>query len=85
MYQREWETLKVKGHGGSIRISAPSLVHRRVYKAIIKEKDSDVMYKYELSEQGKVAILSKRVNGLVITISLTIKDSIRHYKVSDLF
>lgn len=85
MYQREWELLKSKGHGGSIKISAPSLVHKRVYKALRKEKDIDLAYKYELSEQGKAAVLSASSTGLILTVTIRIKDAVKYFNSSNLF
>lgn len=49
-------------------------MHRRIFKAIIKEKDSDLVFKYLMKEDGKFSKLSRQSNGgqLVITIKFYI-------------
>ena len=51
-YQPIWLALKTKGKA---RIAAHKYLHRRIKKAVIKEKDMDVGYKMELAECSKRA------------------------------
>lgn len=52
-------------------IAAHKLMHRRIYKAIIKEKDIDVVFKYLTKETGWSTKLSKQSNGGQLIIRLT--------------
>ena len=51
-YQPIWEALK---KGGVCIITAPAPLHRRIIKAVIKEKYNDLGYKLELAENNKRA------------------------------
>lgn len=73
LYQPSWIELKKSNLSTKqIRLSAPAKFHPRIYKAIIKEKDMDVVYKLELAEQGKRAKLSRDSKGAVLTINMHI-------------
>lgn len=69
MYQPSWHALKKsKDNPKRIVIAAPAPYHRRIYKAIIKEKDMDAVYKWELSENCQNARLERRSEGSKLTI-----------------
>lgn len=62
-YAPIWITLKKSGY---CRIAAPRGVHKRIIKAVSKEKYGDVGYKYELYEIAKRAELEvKRSNSMI--------------------
>lgn len=59
----------------SCEISAHRAYHIRIIKAIVKEKDMDVVFKLECSEMNppqKALLTSKRI-GSVIKFTLTLK------------
>lgn len=70
-YETAWKTLKEKQ---IVRIAAHPAVHARILKAVIKEKDMDVVYKLQCADDCKRAIINHRHNGgeLVITMKHTI-------------
>lgn len=70
-YQTAWTILKQKH---IVKIAAHPLVHARILKAVIKEKDLDVVYKLQCSDDCKRAIISHRHNSgeLIITLKHTI-------------
>ena len=73
MYEPAWLELKnSKDNPKFIRISAAAKLHPRIYKAIIKEKDMDVVYKLQLSEQEipQRAKLRRISKGGMLTIFL---------------
>jgi len=53
-YSPIWNQLK---ETGVCRIAAPRCLHPRLIKAVIKRKDVDLEYKYQLAEQFKTARL----------------------------
>lgn len=59
-------------------ISAHPTYHRRIYKAIRKEKDLDVVYKLECEEAGNKATLSASSKGYALTIHLNIEPSLNN-------
>jgi ATP-dependent protease Clp ATPase subunit len=54
-YEPAWKKLKSEH---LIKIAAHPAVHARILKAIIKEKDMDVVYKLQMSEDCKKALIS---------------------------
>lgn len=71
MYEPAWLELKNSlSTPKFIRISAAAKLHPRIYKAIIKEKDMDVVYKLQLSEQPipQKAKLRRVSKGGMLTI-----------------
>ena len=56
-YQPAWEQLK-KSPKSELKIAAHPSVHKRIYKAICKEKNDDLVYKMMLDERGKTARLT---------------------------
>lgn len=72
-YQPIWNALKETANSKrECRITAPPPLHRRIIKAVMKEKDQDTGYKYLLGEQGKRARLSYTIDHSVITFTLQI-------------
>lgn len=72
-YEPPWIELKKSNLPlKQIRISAPAKYHPRIYKAIIKEKDMDVVYKLELSDRGLRAKLSRNSQGALLIIRMHI-------------
>lgn len=71
MYQPSWLALKKSQHSPKrIVIAAPKAFHSRIYKAIIKEKDMDVIFKLALAENSQKARLTKKVESSKLTIFL---------------
>jgi hypothetical protein len=69
MYQPSWEALKAS-KTKSIQIVAHSRLHARIYKAVIKEKDMDTVFKLELADDCKRATLSHTSKDNILTISI---------------
>jgi len=67
-YYPIWQQLKTDN---KVSIRVPRIYHRRLIKAVVKEKYSDIEYKFLLGERGKKAKLSYHVQGVVITFHLT--------------
>lgn len=76
-YSPIWESLK---KDKSCRITAPTPLHARIIKAVIKRKDLDLAYKLELGEANSRARLGYARNGsiirfwLVVTKEITVED-----------
>lgn len=69
MYFPSWIALKKSTLDPKrIVIAAPKAYHRRIYKAIIKEKDMDIVYKMQLNENAQRAKLSKTSEDARLTI-----------------
>jgi len=68
-YEPIWMELKKKHQ---VRIQIPRPLHKRLIKAVIKEKYNDVVFKFELGERGKAAKLSYIQQGVVIVFQLKI-------------
>jgi hypothetical protein len=68
-YYPAWVKLK---RDKVIKIAAHPAFHARILKAVIKEKDMDVMYKYEMSEACRRAVISYTKNASELTIKLNI-------------
>lgn len=68
-YQAAWEQLRDNPNEPLV-IAAPPAWHNRIYKAIIKEKDEDLVFKLTQSDAGQFSKLSRKSSGgqLLITI-----------------
>lgn len=66
-YSIIWIKLKAER---KVKLSAPALAHRRLRKAIIKRKDLDLGFKFEMSEQNRRPHLSFKSEGSVLTVEL---------------
>lgn len=71
-YAQVWEQIK---NEGMCEISAHKVYHRRIKKALRKEKDQDLLYKMICLEAKPpvVARVKTKTNGSVITFKLVIK------------
>ena len=71
-YQPVWNEIKLQG---ICKISAHRAFHKRIIKAVVKEKDLDLGYKLELSERfpPQISVLKSSRNGSVITFTLIYK------------
>ena len=71
-YTPIWNQIKTESH---CEISAHRVYHRRIIKAVTKEKDMDLGYKLELSERSppQYALLKSSRSGSIIKFSITIK------------
>jgi hypothetical protein len=65
-YEAIWEDIKKKE---VVRITAPKPLHRRIVKAVIKEKWLDYAYKLELDNY--TAILTHSISNSIITFKIT--------------
>jgi len=72
LYQPIWEQLK---KNKSVTVTLPSKLHRRVIKAVIKEKFRDDNYKHwlDLFHAGNTAKLAYTIGDDSITFTLTFK------------
>jgi hypothetical protein len=75
-YQPVWEQLK-KSSNGRIELAALPHFHRRIFKAIGKEKTMDIIYQLQLAELCKKATITrlrdpKRPNVLIISLTLSL-------------
>lgn len=75
MYQSVWNKLK-NNPSEPLVISAHPAYHRRIYKAIIKEKNMDTVYHLILDGEGKTARLSRKSEGNALVITLSVSTSI---------
>lgn len=68
-YSKIWRELK---QNKIARVAAPRALHRRIIKAVKKEKYMDFSYKLELSELmgGKKAVISHDRSGGVLSFYL---------------
>ena len=66
-YQPIW--LALKEHR-TCTISAPKHLHARIIKAVIKEKDIDLLYKFQHAEDFSRKVIQKEVAGSTITFKL---------------
>jgi hypothetical protein len=65
-YQAIWEDIKKKE---IVRITAPKPLHRRIIKAVIKEKWLD--YAYKLESDNCNVILTHSISNSIITFKIT--------------
>lgn len=63
-----WNKLKDKH---KLSVAVPQPLHARLIKAVIKRKNEDLAYKFQLGEQGKKARLLYRVEEQVVHFKLT--------------
>lgn len=66
-YSPIWYELKVKG---TVRITAPKPFHRRIIRAVIKEKYMDLEYHLLMSEANRRQKLHYRTNQSVVIFNL---------------
>lgn len=66
-YDPIWNRLK---KDGSVTLAVPVPLQPRVIKAVIRTKDEDVIYKFELSEKILRAELEYKIEGARIVFTL---------------
>jgi len=71
LYQPAWNQLKANP-AKSLRIAAPNKHHRRIFKAIKKEKWMDTVYALLLLENAQTARLHHRSEAGLLEITLTV-------------
>jgi len=74
-YQPIWERIKKHSYASLV---APIKNHKKIIKAVIKEKNMDSAYKFELSEKALTATLvinkdSKDASMIHFSLNVTIK------------
>lgn len=74
-YQAAWNQLK-NNPTLPLVISAHPAYHRRIYKALKKEKHIDAVHHMEVADQGKKSTLHASSVGNALTITLTIEVAI---------
>lgn len=78
-YQTAWNLLKEKGH---LTLQASPQFHRRILKAIKKERVMDLGFRYSLQESYRAVEMHSMSTGSVLKISLSYK--ITQYTESDI-
>ena len=66
-YQQLWERLKAQG---KLTISVPPSLQRRVIKAVMKERTSDLVFRYEIGEEDKKCKIRHKISGTFIHFTL---------------
>ena len=71
-YEPIWQEIKLNGY---CDISTHRAYHRRIIKAVVKEKDKDLGYKLECTERypPQIAVLRSSRSGSIIKFTLTLK------------
>jgi hypothetical protein len=71
-YEPVWIEIKLQG---ICKISAHRAFHKRIIKAVVKEKDLDLGFKLETSEKSpaQISVLRSSRSGSVITFTLIYK------------
>jgi len=81
-YEAIWLKLK---NDTKVRIAAPAALHRRIVKAVTKEKDMDVVYKMEMIGKNLRVYLKHESDGGVLRFWLEKKYTLLHQvSVTDL-
>lgn len=70
-YQPAWNTLK-NNPSMPLRIAAHPALHQRIFKAVVKEKDEDAVFKLLMSENHQFSKLSRTSENGILTIKLKI-------------
>lgn len=83
-YQGIWEKLKTNKNN-TVRVAAPKAIHRRIKKAVIKEKDQDILYKLVLQESFKKTILRTVSETNILIFTLVFHDDLKSTTAKDLF
>lgn len=68
-YQPIWEELK---RSNTCKISANKSLHKRIVKAVIKEKYNDVNFKLYLADKGQKAVLTHTKKYSIIEFFLNV-------------
>ena len=68
-YQQLWNSLR-DSNKRTIKLNAAPKFHRRIYKAVIKEKDMDLVFKLQLADNYQRSRLTSLSEGNILTITL---------------
>lgn len=66
-YTPIWVAIKKEG---KCQVASPSLLHKRLIKAVGKRKNEDLMYKEQLRRNGQRAVLYYAIDGDVVEFTL---------------
>lgn len=69
-YKNVWNALKQKG---KVTLASPRPFHKRIIKALKKEKYKDVAFKFQLSETNQRAVFTSNSEGNTIEFFLRIE------------
>lgn len=72
-YRGAWETLKLKG---KVVLASPSGFHRRIIRALQKQKNQDIAYKFQLAESNQRAIFVSKSEGNMIKVFLRLESKL---------
>ena len=68
-YEPIWSQIRnSKEH--KVSLAAPTADHKRIIKAVRKEKNKDIGFKFECSEQHLKYVLKEKIKGKLITFYL---------------
>lgn len=70
VYQPIWETLKINK---TVSLVASPAAHRRIIKAVGKERDHDIGYKLMIAESHQRIQIRAVINGNLLALNLTIE------------
>ena len=71
LYSSAWNQLKNLPEGQPLRIVAPKKFHHRIIRMISKEKDMDLIFKLQQSEQCRKARIKHSVTDSQISFTLS--------------
>ena len=74
-YQPIWEQLKLYG---TTSLSANPAMHKRIIKAVMKEKLKDLGWKILCAESGNIYKLAYKSEGKLVTFNLNVDKTIRN-------
>ena len=69
-YKDAWNQLKSRG---KIVLASPSQFHARIIKALVKEKNKDLGYKLQLSEDNRKAVFTSKSEGNTLKFYLRVE------------
>lgn len=67
-YAPIWKQLKEKK---LCKVTAPIQFHKMIIKGVLRRRDNDMSYKFEMAERNLSYRIRARVQGTVITFTLT--------------
>ena len=69
-YKTVWQQLKEKG---KVVLASPRPLHKRIIKALKKEKYKDLQFKFQLSDSNQRAVFTSDSEGTKIIVYLRIE------------
>ena len=76
-----WRVLKSQG---TVKLSIPVGLQDRIIKAVIRTKDEDIVYKFEMGEAKRWSKLSYTCEGARVTFFLTTHIQVKQLALEDL-